>query len=228
MLRAAVFIAALALAAPSADARTIALAAIDSGWVAEDDSRGPATNYFAGRCLGCTAGELEIRNYFVFDLSMVGRPIESAVLVLDSGSRFSNTGRPSQTFALHDVRYDPMQLIGAGGVHPGVFDDLGTGQLLGTAELTMRCCEPQATIPLNDAAIALLDDADGLFALGGRVTSLGPPSEDVRLFGGTHNPPNDRYLLITAVPEPGAWCLFVTGLLIVGSRRSARRARPRA
>ena len=167
-------------------------------------------NYAVGR----TDPSDTIRNYFVFDLTGVTGLETLAVAQLSIFSPISSlpsfgsgygSPDPSETYTLYGVSTDPGLL----GIERGVFifDDLGTGPLLGSVNVTLASSNGlRVVIDLNAAGIAAIQQANGLFAFGGALTTLDPNrTTDEFIFGDTGGP-NGAQLVLSGsrvtVPEP--------------------------
>ncbi len=187
--------------------------AVDRGWYDESGSHTTNNeNYGAGDCRGqtCTAGENDFRNFFVFDLSNVPGPVLGATLLLFNPEQgfFSDTG--SEEYQVADVITPVGELIGGfGGLD--AWEDLGTGEIYGSYLATAADADRIVRIDLNDAALVALSGAEGLFAFGGRITTLNDQADEETLFAFTTNEQvfGTRLLLVTAPDDLG---LSIEGL----------------
>src|SRR5262245_11795642 len=126
-------------------ASAVVVPATDGGWYSEVGFKNPLPlNYLVGDsqfrdcrqfCFG------DIRNFFVFDLSSIVTPIDSAKLalalpgppIIDPGYI---SGDPSENYELHDVVTPITSLVnGTGGV--AAHTDLGSGVVYGSRTMTL-------------------------------------------------------------------------------------------
>jgi hypothetical protein len=225
----------------AATAQAISIDALDAGWYAIDSNFSDTAthfpsnlNYFVGRGAGLTSpdpddGSAVYRNFFVFDLaSLGGIPITSAILHLanpglddpsvpDFFQGFRSPD-PFETYELSDVTTNLDDLIaGRGGT--AAFDDLGNGTSFGNYQASRADNGRFIDVTLNAAAVqAIQQSAGGLFALGGRVSSLSDLLVPQFIFGFSGlsiEPGSDTQLLINTVsiPEPDSNLLFGVGAL---------------
>ena len=205
----------LAIATPIAKA-DLTLGATNRGWIRDSDFKangsGPLMNYIVGTL--DTAGGIELRNWFVFDLTAVLTPIVSAELLLDNPSIFSDDG--FEVYQLTSTTSTPATLIAAGG-GAGVFGSLGTGTVFSTITI-YDPADDGATLSLvlNAAGLAFLNaNLGGLVAFSGRVTTLdASPTE--ALFGSSGSAAFSTDLHLIPIPAPGAALLAMMGLPLVG------------
>jgi hypothetical protein len=187
----------LLLSASVCPAAQFTLNAVNSGFYRQDGSHQP-DNYAAGWFgVGTSPPNIELRDYFVFDLSPVSGTILSAHLHLSTMSP-NTTGfsspDPSETYTLLDVSTSLSTLTGGtGGV--SAFTDLGTGTVLGAVTVDSSL-GATVDVPLNSAGILTLQGQTGLVALGGAITTLAKGSPSEFLFNST-NATLTRQLVIT-------------------------------
>ncbi|MGB2824793.1 MAG: PEP-CTERM sorting domain-containing protein [Phycisphaerae bacterium] len=209
-----------------AEPPTVTVEATMSAWYQKRFSTytGPSTNqnYVVGFEGG--TGDKTYRNLLVFDLSGVVEQAVSAEVRLTRG-----TGRgtaEAATYTLHEVT-TPLAMAMGGGTsaeNAATFADLGSGVVYGSAAIPSWAeVTDIVTIELNDDALAGINAAGGLFALGGALSPENT-SGGVR-FGHTHpgsTPLGDvlptRYLVLT-IPEPATLSLLALGGLAVVRRR---------
>ena len=173
-----------------ASAQSVSLEAVDSGnydW--EGDHSSGNTYYPAGD--NAAAGNNELRNFFVFDLSGVTAPVLGATLELycpsnppDPGDGYQSPD-PSETYALWEVVTDVSTLTAGGTGLTGIFDDLGGGIAFGQVDMTAADNGTMVSIPLNlDAVASISAAAGGMWAVGGAVMTIdGTPLQLVFGYG---------------------------------------------
>ncbi len=171
--------------------------ATDQGWYSNSGTHNPSNqNYIAG-----TENGTLYRNWFVFDTSSLGT-ITSASLRIHTAT-ISGPG----TYTNYDYTGNITDLTsGAGGVP--VYVDLGTGSTFATNDYDALYSDTVVDIALNSTALASLNAATGLWALGGTYTG------GAVMFGssGSHL---TTYLV---VPEPPINMLLVLTILgVVGT-----------
>lgn len=199
---------------------TVTLSAIDSGYYAADGSHNPALeNYLTGQLT------TERRSFFVFDLSGVSGTIQSATLRLFNPdlSMFQHgyvSPSPTETLNLYDVTTAAASITGATAGVAG-FSDLGSGTLYGTRSVSAADNGTVVEIALNNAAIGAMQSANGLFLLGGAVSSISG-SSDQYVFGfsmASFVPDHTRELVLdvapAAVPEPATFVYGLVGAVLI-------------
>lgn len=212
-------------------AHAITIDAVDAGYYARREGVDTGghnpnnVNYAAG---WGTTNDQFFHNFFVFDLTGVAGPITSAVLSLELTTQGQGGGYlsadASETFTVWDFSGDIVQLLAGGNNLAGIFDDLGSGSPFGSISITDGDEGTTLDITLNAAALAALNAADGLFALGGSVTTLSvddPADPDELVFGFSHLGSPTRQLILN-VPEPAA---LTTLCVFLGAAVSLRRYR---
>jgi large repetitive protein len=218
-------------AAVPAAAATITLSAATRGWyrpTGVTNGTSATNNYISGDCRGAVCGveSDDMRNWFNFDLSAVSGTVISARLLLDirpggGADGYASTSSASETYTVFDVSPGNVGSLGTSSV--AIHTDLGSGVTFATYIATSASLGTTASISLNAAGLAALQAAfGGAFAVGGAVTTLNGVADDEYVFGFSHITPNQTRLEITtqdAVPEPGTWLLFGTGVALLATRR---------
>ena len=213
-------------------ANAITITAEDSGHY-RDTGLNNSTNLnyiISGSGLEELQNWLEVRNYFVFDLSSIGGSIMDAALRaynVDSPPANSpgyDSPDASETWSLFEVTTDIGELTGS---HPtgsiegvAIFNDLGSGTGFGSTSVSDADNGTYVEVALNSLAISALNTANGEFAIGGAVTTLRSPlSTAERIFGWSHTNSNVE-LIVSTIPIPASVWLFGSGLLgLVGMAR---------
>lgn len=201
----AIVVAGLILAAGS-HAETVTINYIDSGWYNTFDLQDPDNeNYLVGTCSSFTCNDAAVyRNFFVFDLATVTGTITSATLrlynpsVFDGSTNGYHSADASETYELYSYEGSIDDLVNSA----GSYTDLGDGTLYGSVTVSMADNGQAVSVELNDAALVNLNGAPGLFAFGGRISTLsGVAADEGVFFGSTLQDSSDtRELMLTVVP----------------------------
>lgn len=168
----------------------VTLDPIDRGWYQETGFHITSnTSYLCGDGRGpsCGCSGEDYRNFFLFDLTGMTETIARAYVLLwlpDAGF----VGDPSELYELFDVTTDITQLTG-GISGTDAHADLGSGVSYGSRIVTAADLGTFVKIPLNRDAVASLNQASGLLAIGGTIQTLDGSANDEFLFGDTHNLP---------------------------------------
>jgi PEP-CTERM motif len=213
----------LQLAGYAADAATIVIPATTSGWYSGTSSSGQNNeNYLVGM-----RGS-EYRDFFVFDLSsLLGETVASATLrlwnpIADPPDQFYDgydSVDPTETLELVEVTTPAASLL-LGLPAPNTYQDLGDGTAFATRVMSAADNGTNVEIALNAAAVTAIDNAIGLFAIGGHLTTLQNSAFDLEtVFGGTSDT-SLRELVVETVPEPTTGALVAIGLVAFGIRRA--------
>lgn len=174
----------------------IVLNATASGFYKATGVRTP-DNY----AVGWYTGQMEeIRDYFVFDLSSVELKAVSAKLRLTTvrtGQSLYLSKDPSETFQLVHVD-TPVDALtnGTGGM--AAFTDLADGTVYASRVVAPLGLTMLLEVPLNDAGLAAVLDAEGLLAFGGSITTLAKGGTGEYLFNSTRA--SDTRQLILTLP----------------------------
>jgi hypothetical protein len=234
-IRAFVILAALmfGLSSVPVNATVISLTAFDQG-LYRDSGAGNAniTSYAVG-----VSGTLEIRNFFVFDLSSITDIIVGATLDLFNPTNGFLTVDSSETYEVVEVTSSITQLLAgnggfgnAGGV--AIFNDLGSGTVFGLRTILTSEINQVISVELNSNAVSALNSSTGLFALGGHSISLSGTTNEFGLiddavfaFTSSQTTTNTGRLILrfADVPEPTTLALFGIGLLGLGMMRRRKR-----
>jgi hypothetical protein len=173
---------------------TITLNAVDSGWWNNQGTHDAANkNYVAG---GLPTSEF--RDYFVFNLAGVAQTITSAQLNLSNPAYDGYGGTSnSETYTLYDVSTPVQALEASGANQPGIFNDLGSGTVLGVQTVSAADDGRVVSVGLNAAAVAMLNgNRGGTTALGGALTPLAAP-DNRYIFGHTGGQGDVKQLVLT-------------------------------
>jgi len=202
----------------------ITLDAVDSGWYMSDGVHTSTNeNYIVG--WSSTTG-WRYRDWFVFDLSGVTDFITGARLKLDLPSSGYASSDDYEIFLLSHVEtaVDRLRLSHAEDNPEGIaiYGDLGNGPTYGSVSITNDDEGSVVEVVLNDTALSYLNQADSLFALGGKLDTLADIGQAV--FQGTYGG-NVRQLELTTspVPEPSTMTIFAMGLVCVAVRTFRRK-----
>jgi hypothetical protein len=212
-------------------AGTVVINYTDRGWYEVTGIHYPNDrNYYAGDDRGYPDGLDDYRNFFVFDMSMITQPIESAKLALfvpPSASSYGGPGYfspdPSENYELHDV-VTPITALMAGTGGVAAHTDLGSGVVYGSRTMTRADDGSVIEIPLNSSAIAAMNSTHGLFGIGGSITTLDESPNFEGTFGGTggENAIEATELRLTLVPEPSTFLLLGIGAISLLGYRKAK------
>jgi hypothetical protein len=195
--------------------------AVDRGWwshVGESNNFGPPSFSAPNPLANTLAGRdpEEIRAYFVFDLTGYGGGAPSGTLELELEAYFDFLDPdPSQSFDVRDYAGSITTLTTgtSSATNVSIFDDLGDGDLYGSATVTAADVGSILSITLSSAAIADINAASGgLFALGIDLTTA---TDGIR-FGNSGEVRTHR---LDLVPEPTTALLFTAGLVGMGMQR---------
>ena len=193
------------------------------GWYNDSGGHTPEnTNYIVGR----TEFEGLLNNFFVFDLGGLGTVTGATLRAYLPFSGFFSSD-PSETWVLYDVDTDIGSLV-AGTAGPSAFIDLGTGTSFGEVLITAADGDTFIEVDLNANALASLSSANGLWAIGGTLPSLGSQADEA-VFAFTRSvvdsnsqEPAIKLELVlgnNVVPTPSTMSLFLLGFVGMYARR---------
>jgi hypothetical protein len=210
----------------SARAETIEITIdpLDRGNYGMNGGHVPSNNSYA---VGVSAvSPSEHRNFFVYDLSSITGTIVDAKL----GYLFTTVGPDTavqgfEDYELYDVT-TPFDILLNGDAEVAAFDDLGSGTLFGSTTIFVEQEEIPFEIQLNPAAIESLNQADGLWGIGGKLTTITPGpnvSEGYGTTGVSQDLTTTPLILTIEIPAPGVLALLGAAGLS-GRRRRRRRS----
>ena len=180
----------------------------DRGWYTSIGVHTPTNrNYITGHCDTTCSMDEEARSFFVFDLAGINKPIVAATLCLEVPLSLGYLSPdPTEVFEVHDYVGDINTLVsGAGG--SAAFEDLGTGAFYGSRSYSCADKGMLTTIDLNEQALADMNASlGGLFAMGGRISTLGPFTDEY-VFGYSNSNETTKLLIQTA----GTECFMIVG-----------------
>jgi hypothetical protein len=211
-----------ALATGTVQAGTeVNLIQIDRGLYAEDGFHPQApVSYNVGNAPLVTP--LEIRSFFAYDLSDVRGTIVSAELRIRFGELQSSD--PFERFELHDITTDMASILDGSSEIAG-FEDLADGALFGAHEYETGVILEYVSIMLTQEALDSLNQADGLWGMGGSVSTLDddPSTKEVFLNLSSDNSTlASTQLIVMVIPAPGVLALL--GAAGLSGRRRRRRS----
>ena len=179
------------------DGGAVSLVNIDSGWYREDFmySHSPDNkNYIAGLCQSCDAAGVNYNNFFVFDISSLKSPVQSA-----SFSVFSFDADETLVYSLRDFAGSIDELRTSGGSE-AIYNDLADGVEFGQIGVGPGNQQQLLSVSLNGAFL-------------GKLNAAIAAGQTQFAFGGTTSP----------VPEPETLGLLLAGLAVTGGAMRARR-----
>jgi hypothetical protein len=162
----------------------------------------------------------QYRNWFVFDLSNVDMTIGSATLRAYNPIEGYQSPDPTETWSLFDVTSDMTSLMSHNGTSwedLAIYRDLGGGTNYGSTLVSAEDNGKFIEVTLNSNAITAMNNTLGLFAIGGRLTSLSSTGYQY-LFGQTGDNLQVE-IVLEAVPEPTTLLLLGLGGLVLRKRR---------
>lgn len=205
--------AALSLFMFQAHAATVELPNVDSGWYTKPGLHSASIkNYYASENNGQ-------RNFFVFDISS----LDAKSVTGASFTFYTATISDAGTFTLFDVT-TPSNLLSAqtpaGPAGAAINQDLGDGDIYGSALLNPSDSNSFVTITLNQKFIDALKLANNTISMGG--TFAGTTNTAAYAFASSSfNTGN--VLTVTTVPEAGKASMLGLGLVMIGAAASRRK-----
>jgi PEP-CTERM motif len=98
--------------------------------------------------------------------------------------------------------------------------DLGSGVVYGSRTMTAADNGSVVEIALNPSAVAALNSSNGLFGIGGSITTLDALMNNEHTFAYTEADTNVAQLRLTLVPEPSTLALLgIGGIGVLGYRQ---------
>jgi hypothetical protein len=191
---------------PEADYVTVEISATDTGWYDDNGNHTPTVEAYS---VGNVYSDQYTRNFFIFDLSSIARPIVSARLFATNPADGFSSPEPPETWTLFDVTTPVPTLVTGGSGQIGIYNDLGGGATYGATTVSLASNDTLVEVALNVAGITALNAARGSsFALGGAITTLdGDPGSEEYLFAFSGQPEHIQKLVLTLEaipPEPPA------------------------
>ncbi len=172
--------------------------------------------YIAGKLWEESSGvsyTVEYRNFFVFDLSSVAdATITSAKLSLNT----LWTSEGTETFELYNVSTSVSELTtppSDSDARNVIFNDLAEGTVYAT-ESRLFGSGDDIKITLNGDFRVAAGSANGLFAIGGALTTLSDSTNNQFVFDARDLPlptPTLTVEFVKSVPEPGTFVLLLVG-----------------
>jgi len=172
----------------------------DSGWYTDGGAHtlGNA-NYLVGKCgtLYCSDNTTIFRNFFVFDLAFVPGTILTATLVAENPDSGFESNQSSETWTIYEVS-TPIDTLVNSTSSVAIYDDLGSGMVFGSTQITADDNGELVTVALNNDALSELNSAIGQkFAVGGAITTLEDNDQVEWAFANTNDASFVRRLVVT-------------------------------
>ncbi len=191
-------------------ANALLLPATDQGWYRQDGYHNPAIiNHIAG-----IWDAKDHRNWFVFDTTDLDTVTSAALRI--------NTKTITGTGTYTNYEYSGnINLLMNGYGWTTAYNDLGTGYVFASTPFTSSDSHTIIDITLNSTALASINAASGLWAMGGTASAN-------YIFGYSHLGFYTPQLVVneTAVPEPSLVILLgisLVGLVGAGTVRKIKR-----
>jgi hypothetical protein len=162
------------------------------------------SNYYSGDADDGPNSNVQLNDYFTFDLSGVSGTIVSATFNV-----FSSLVTGSGTYSIYTTSLTPAGVGGGCGGCVATYNDLTSGSLIGSISVTPADTGEILMIDFNTAGLAWLTANEGTgIVLGGSEPQ--PPNSYDAVFSGSGFTPGNNLTITTAVPEP-------TSVLLLGS-----------
>ena len=195
-------------ASPARAATEVSLIPIDRGLYAADGFHPQGLlSYNVGNAPLATP--LEFRSFFAYDLSEVRGTIVSAELRIRFGELQSSD--PFERFELHDITTDMASILDGSSEIAG-FEDLADGALFGAHEYETGVILEYVSIKLTQEALDSLNQADGLWGMGGSVSTLDDDPSTTELFlnlsSDNSTLASTQLILTIEIPAPGVLALL--------------------
>lgn len=147
-------------------------------WPSQGQHESTNNNTFTGHSASSVTN-----SYFIFLLTD-GRSVNQATLRLEVEGYFGID--PFETITVYDVSTAPA-VLEASGTNPAIFEDLQSGTVYATFNVTPADVGQILEIPLNPSAVSDMGAASGFFAVGlhASTISLIQTAEGVRFSGGS-------------------------------------------
>jgi hypothetical protein len=160
------------------------------------------------------------RNFFVFDFSGLNMAnLVSAELYANNAWNYSPESQLS--YSLYDVTTNITDLRASGTGQYSIFNDLGSGVIYASLELSNPGRYDNLVLSFNQSGIDAVKATTGLFAFGGALTSQ---TGGVAFMFAENENPNSPFSYglrltfsetVTAVPEADSYAMLLAGLGLV-------------
>lgn len=183
------------------------ISAYDTGWFFQSGYHDAGNdNYIVGECNSC-ARTGYYNNFFLFDLAGVTGTITGATLTAYNPDYVSGV---LSTWSTWDISSALSNVSSSWGDNSAtglsIFNDLQSGTLFGSRQVTNVVDGTPVSITLNANAIASLNAASGSWGIGGTL--------------------REGYVIPgQAVPEPGTWAMMIGGFAAIGFAARRRKTR---
>lgn len=215
-------------AAQAASAANVNVDATTSGTYTESGGSF-ISGYFVGRCNVCTPTG-DFRAFVAFSLLGIEGPVTSATLRLSMPDIGYSSIDSSEGVGLFDVSTSLAALVGGtGGV--GAFNDLGSGQSLGSTTLSSNSGGTLIDFSLSQNGINYINAALGssvILGMAGTTLSSSGTLDENLFNNSTGNPDVTRQLMLVTspVPEPSTLLSLSAGLALLISQMRRRLCQP--
>lgn len=186
---------------------------LNRGWIVSDGTNNgveSGNSYYAGIDASFHDGK-ELRDWFTFDVSTLTGTVQSATLLLGTGTVKEPQGVSSETYQVTGI--------------PGSFGyaDLGNGTVYGSRIYTASDSNSSQMIGLSSDAFTAIG-LGSTFSVGGRITTLTQSAVDEAVFASISGDAASVQLIVvtadlTGTPEPATFLLGLTGVAALLLRR---------